>query len=260
MKAFVCVYLHGEPSTQAGKLNQEAANTDAHLQLFLNAYSQPDSFWDGGDDPGFFAASKVLKDPLKATWGVCRRDVRSQLSKGDFIIWFCARPDQNKSTVNYYLIGCTTVADTINRFDLWTNSLYQQYRVFFNTLARPSGSELIQHETIHPFHTDWANRSTAPYILFDNNRSLSAVNLNNPTLVATKNAGSWQETWLSGSNPKVAKLENILFGNLQIERRLRTSHPNQPHRHIPLHRAPIFKNQNPASILDFLRQTILPLI
>jgi hypothetical protein len=191
---------------------------------------------------------------------VCRRDVRIQLKSGDFIVWFCARTDSNTKTVNYYFVGCTTVAETIDRITLWTDPKYRDYRDFYNTLARPDGGVLVQHEIIHPFHADWARRATAPYILFDNDDSLSAVNLSNPTLVATKNVGNWQETWLSSSDQKVATLEDALFNSLCITRRLRTSHPRQPHRQIRLHHAPVMTDQDRSERLEKLRETILPLV
>lgn len=261
MKAFVCVYLHNDPPKNAFCATQASAHADPVLKSFLAAYGQQNSVLDWGDDPGFFAASAIFGNPAKASWGVYRRDVRCQLVSGDFILWFCARKDpMTKGSVDYYFVGCTTVAETITRVDLWTNPKYQPYQSFYNTLARPSGSELIRHETIHPFHADWERRAEASYVLFDACPLLSAVNLSKPLLVATKHAGAPLETWLSPSNSKVAQIESAIFTNLGIYRRLRTSNRQQPHRQIALHNAPIFPTQDRITTLTVLRQTVLSLV
>lgn len=262
MKAFVCVYLHNDPPPNALRLTQASAQKDRVLQRFLAAYGQPNSVLDWGDDPGFFAASAIFGNPAKASWGVCRRDVRCQLASGDFILWFCARKNlMTKGSVDYYFVGCTTVAETITRVDLWTNPKYQPYQSFYNTLARPSGSGLIQHETIHPHHDDdWERRAKASYVLFDACPSLSAVNLSDPILVATKRAGDPRETWLSPSNSRVAQIESAIFSNLKISRRLRTSNRQQPHRQTALHNAPIFLSKDRITTLIALRQAVLSLV
>lgn len=142
MKAFVCVYLHNEPSKKAKTLTQAAAVTDPNLRQFLVDYSQPNAFWDWGDDPGFYSASRILDSPLKASWGVCRRDVRIQLKSGDFIVWFCARTDSNTKTVNYYFVGCTTVAETIDRITLCVTACNRSAP---GAQSRPvSGSDYLQ--------------------------------------------------------------------------------------------------------------------
>lgn len=237
-----------------------AARTDPRLQQFMTGYRQPNSYFDWGDDPGFFAASQILGNSSKASWGVCRRDVRSQLRPGDFIIWFCAHSQPKRSGHwDYYFVGCTTVAETIDRFQLWTLPKHRPYQDFYNTLARPHGSTLIQHETFHDYHVDWQRRASAPYVLFNGCPSLSAVNLTNPTLVATGTTGTL-EVWQSPQNPKVAQIEAIIFTGLQITRRLRTTHPQRPHRHIALHNAPAISQHNRVALLSKLRSSILALV
>lgn len=237
-----------------------AAHTDPRLQQFMNGYRQPTSFFDWGDDPGFFAANQILGNPSKASWGVCRRDVRNQLHHGDFVIWFCARSQPNRIGYwDYYLVGCTTVAQTIDRFQLWGLPQYRPYQDFYNTLARPQGGTLVQHETFHAYHADWQHRATAPYVIFDGCPSLSTVNLTNPTHVATGTAGA-AELWLSPQNAKVAQIEATIFTSLRITRRLRTTHPQRPHRHIALHNAPAVPQQNRVTFLSNLRTSILALI
>jgi hypothetical protein len=259
MKAFVCVYRHSVPSPNARSKTVAAALTTPCLNSYLSSYSLPNSFLDWGDDPSFFAAPQILGSASSASWGVCRRDVRAQLRQGDFVIWFCARPQSNQTgNWDYYLVGCTTVKDTCNRYALWTDPKYAPYRDFFNTLARPNGSALIQHEMIHDFHNDWKNRITADYIIFDGCPSLSAVNLASPTLVATGSAGA-AEAWLR-SNRKVLNIENMIFTNLGISRRLRTKNRQQPHRHIALHKAPVILKGNPGVLLSNLRRSVLALV
>lgn len=260
MKAFICVYRHSDPSPSEWNNTMTAACTDPRLQQFMNGYRQPSSFYDWGDDPGFFAASQILGNPSEASWGVCRRDVRSQLSPGDFVVWFCTRSQPNRTGYwDYYFVGCTTVAHTIDRFQLWSLPHYLPYQSFYNTLARPHGGALIQHETFHDYHDDWQYRAAAPYIIFDGSPSLSAVNLTNPAHVATGTAGT-SEVWLSPQNPKVAQIEATIFTTLQVTRRLRTSHPQRPHRHIALHNAPAVPLQNRDTFLANLRTSILALV
>jgi len=260
MKAFVCVYRHSNPSPSEWKNTLTAASANPRLQQFMNGYTLPSSYFDWGDDPGFFAASQIFGNPSRSSWGVCRHDVRTQLHPGDFVIWFCARSLPDRSGYwGYYFVGCTTVAETIDRFQLWSHPPYRPYQDFYNTLARPHNGTLIQHETFHPYHSDWQHRASAPYVLFDGCPSLSAVNLTDPTLVATGTAGA-SEVWLSTQNPRVAQIEATIFTGLRITRRLRTTNPFQPHRHIALHKAPAVYPSARVPFLSKLRTAVLSLV
>ncbi|MHB8544257.1 MAG: ISAzo13-like element transposase-related protein, partial [Leptospirales bacterium] len=218
MKAFVCVYRHKKPKPQDWKNTEEANRSDPYINEFLDSYEA--SFFDWGDDPGFFSANKQLNTPCLASWGVCRRDVRKQLQSGDYIIWFCARENSEQEKVwEYYFIGCTTVAKTIDRKELWTNDQFKAYRTFYNTLAYFNGKTFVQKEVFYRHHEDWEHRIQAPYIIFDGRSSLSAVNLESPLLVATKGPNNPEE-----KNPELlAEIHAIMEPHSESESSLRTT-------------------------------------
>ena len=87
MNAYICVYRQINPPPISIRDTANAATKNSHLQQFLNEYQ--DSFYDWGDDPSFFSAKYMLSDVNRATWGVCRRDVRADLEKGDVVVFFC---------------------------------------------------------------------------------------------------------------------------------------------------------------------------
>lgn len=76
MKAYICTYRqpHMDPSVREWRLTKPLADNDPLLSRFLNGYRE--NFWDWGDDPSFFAAEHRLGDVRRASWGVCRADVR----------------------------------------------------------------------------------------------------------------------------------------------------------------------------------------
>jgi hypothetical protein len=257
MRAFVCVYRHAIPNKNEWNRTQKTSATDPVLTRFLSAYHAPSNYYDWGDDPGFFAAEHYFGTPLLASWGVCRRNVRNHLDRNDFVLWFCGKQDQDDKKVwNYYFIGCTTVAEKITRTQLWSQPQYLPYRSFYNVLVRPANGELIQHETFHSYHDDWKARSAAPYILFDATTDLSALNLTNPLLVATKPENSLREIWHSNTSLRVRQIETNIFSNLGIIRRLRTTNPYIPHAPIALHNQP----GSTVKKLNALRDSILPLV
>ena len=52
-----------------------------YLALYkLGMEQDGECYYDWGDDPSFFAAEEFLGDVNRASWGVCRRDVREKLS------------------------------------------------------------------------------------------------------------------------------------------------------------------------------------
>lgn len=257
MKAFVCVYRHGIPTATEWRRTQQAAATLPALNQFLQTYQSPTCFYDWGDDPSFYSASTVFGDVRRASWGVCRRNVRSQLQVGDFVLWFCGQQDLIQRAVwHYYFIGCTTVARVIDRFQLWNDLTFYPYRNFYNVLARPQGPSLVQHETFHSYHKDWQRRAAAPYIIFDHSPTESSVNITNPVKVAIKHAGNATETWLSPHSPRVQAIENAIFNSLAISRRLRSTNPYISHPQIPLHKAA----RGTVTNLSMLKSTIIPLV
>ncbi len=236
MKAFICVYRHPVPSNADMVKTQKTAEKQPLLRKFLDDYSQPNCFYDWGDDPAFFSAKELLGDFRFATWGVCRRDVRNQLTKSDLVIYFCGRQRYNNLKIwDYYFIGFGTVSEAISRCLLWQDSRYYIYRDFFNVLAKFDGPALTQHEFFGKGHKDWCKRSSAPYIIFDQNEQNTDFNLTNPLHVATRLSDSPFEQWNSGKNELAKQIEESLFRNFNVERRLRTRNEQLAHRHISLH-------------------------
>src|SRR5262252_6813465 len=137
MRAYVCVYRNSVPTRRSWALTERAAAGDPALAKFLTAYERSDCYYDWGDDPSFFAASEILGDPRKASWGVCRRDVRSSLQPGDFVAWFCAKQRSEPKEWRYFFVGCGTAAHVISRNALWEDSRFAPYRRFYNVLAKP---------------------------------------------------------------------------------------------------------------------------
>jgi hypothetical protein len=163
VKAYICTYLHRCPKVREWRLTKTLADTDPLLSKFLNGYGE--NFWDWGDDPSFFAAEHRLGDVRRASWGVCRADVRKALSVGDLVVFFCAR--DAGSVWRYHFVGFGIVKALISRNQLWTNPSYPDYRSFYNVLARLENGQLVQNETFHKYHLDWQHRAKAPYVIFD---------------------------------------------------------------------------------------------
>ncbi len=195
MKAYVCVYRHPIPSRRDRRLTESVGASNPTLRRFLDVYDDQNCFYDWGDDPSFFAASGP--------------------------VW------------EYFYIGVGTVSLGLTRQTIWSHDRYARYRDFFNILARSSDGVLEQHETFHRYHDDWQRRCDAPYWLFA--REQSQFNMVNPLHVATYTGIKGAvETWHSSRDRQVARLEAILFPPSASARRLRTTHPQIPHRQIDL--------------------------
>ncbi len=207
MNAYVCVYR--QPVVD--KLWQrtwDEADGIPKLKKYLRRYERRfrknkkgiGRFYDWGDDPSFFATEEFLGDVRKAGWGVCRRDVRDKLNRGDFIIFFCAQQQEDDEDLwKYYYIGLGTVGHVIqNRERIWRTKKYKDYRKFYNLLIDSEGR---QYEMIHRFHQDWKRRAKSPYVVFDDSPLMTHFNLCNPLLVARYWVGdsAWKgnimETW-----------------------------------------------------------------
>jgi hypothetical protein len=192
---------------------------------------------------------------------VRRRDVREQRRPHDFVIWFCAREDQKvRGCWQYFFIGYATVKHVLSRRQLWSDPQFSAHTKFYNVLAKPVGGRLVQHEVFYERHDDWDNRATAGYIIFDPSPLATAINVVNPRLVAEKATGARFERWLSRSDPRVNEIENAIFKQLGLQRRLRTANPQQPHRHIALHKASSLSPSGHARALIELRERLSGLV
>ncbi|MDQ5872670.1 MAG: hypothetical protein M3547_10770 [Acidobacteriota bacterium] len=230
MAAYVSVYTRKiRPSSHQAR-TAVAAERDPALRRFLAEY--PDSFFDWGDDPAFFAARVFLGDVRRASWGVCRRNLRARLAPGDLVVFFCAREAATtKGRWDYYFVGFATVGSAPNREQIWREERYSAYRSFYNLLVRPEGQTFVHAEAFHPPHSDWARRRSAPYILFDSRPGMTEFDLVSPPHVAVY-SGSLPERW--NQEPTAAHLENLLFRSRGRARRLRTSKTGFGHTYMKL--------------------------
>ena len=188
MKCYVCVYRQPVLKGRKWQRSWDEAGKKRGLRKYLELYklgSEQDGdecYYDWGDDPSFFAAEEFLGNVNRASWGVCRRNVREKLNKGDFVIFFCAKARDGRIW-EYYYIGLGTVSESIDRSLIWSSSKYKPYRDFFNLLVDSKG---CQREFIYDKHNkDWWNRAHAPYIIFNTHRNRTHFNLVNPLHVAT---------------------------------------------------------------------------
>lgn len=230
MNAYLCTYCHRNRDPGELRRTREAAEQDPLLRRFLKEYDR--TYYDWGDDPSFFAAEHLLSDVRMASWGVCRPDVRSTVGKGDVIVFFCGRKEEERFW-RYYFLGFGVAREAVERADLWTKPAYKPYREFYNVLARLDGGHLVQSETFHPYHDeDWELRAQAPYVLF-NGRS-SSFNLSSPHCVATWDGGPIPEKW--HSDDRSTAIEQILFieRGIKRKRRLRTSASGYQHAKLNL--------------------------
>jgi hypothetical protein len=227
-----------------------STSTDLSLKVFLAEYKQDDRYYDWGDDPAFFAAQEFMDDVRRASWGVCRPNVRSCIKPGDLVIFFCGKPcvcDSKKW--DYYYIGFGTVKVRVDdRRQIWEDNRFQPYRGFYNLLVAPAsqtppanaddlldgpdGSTYVHKETFHPYHKNWRRRLCA-YIIFDENEQRTHFNLENPLHVATYRDGDkLPEVW--NSNGLTRQLKRVLFVEQGIARGLRHSPTGSAHQFIHL--------------------------
>lgn len=229
MNAYVCTYR--QPSVEAlareWELTAPLAADDPLLQHFLDGYSE--SFWDWGDDPAFFAAEHMLCDVGRASWGVCRPDVRNALQEGSLVVFFCAR--QTGPLWRYHFIGFGKVRVLLDRRDLWTDPAHAEYHHFYNVLAHLADGELVQAETFYNHHDNWVHRAEVPYVIFDGQES--RFNLQDPHCVATwEQAEAVPEVWATDARSR--EIEQLLFVERGIGRRLRTSFRGNAHAKLNL--------------------------
>lgn len=223
MRAYACAYRHEQPYQPYWRRTERVAESVPLLAKYLDQYD--DGFTDWGDDPAFFSATEILGSPERATWGVCRRDVRSALQPGDFVVFFCARQSA-PGVWDYYYTGLGTLAEAIDRHATWRDQGYRDYREFLNVLVREDCGHLVQHEFVHPFHDDWQVRADAPCWRF--NPAQSRFNLDVPLMVATSTGRSALEDWRL-EDARVAEIARLVLPEPPRPRRLRSSSPMRPH-------------------------------
>lgn len=226
MKAYLCVYRHSIPPRKDWDLTKARAATEPLLQKFLDRYGQPECFYDWGDDPSFFASSEILGSAESATWGVCRRDVRTAMRPGDYVVFVCGK-EMAKGIWEYFYVGVGTIKQLLDRHVIWSEDGYEPQRRFFNVLARPVGGELQQYETFHRYHPDWDRRAAAPYIVFDPLES--RFNLENPPLVASydRDHGGIEE-W-NYNDPISRRLAALVLPDSSSTRGLRSVNVQRSH-------------------------------
>jgi hypothetical protein len=226
MVGYACVYRHYPPSRKDRAHAEAAAASNPILQSFMERYDE--SYFDWGDDPSFFAAIQILGNVRRASWGVCRSDVRRALKEGDFVVFFVGRERGDGDGWDYYWVGIGTVRRLIqDRRKIWTDPSLQPYGEFLNLLVAPD----LSHREFFPEHPDWEKRIRSPYVLFD--PELSRFDLTSPVHVSTYTRdGAVSDRWRGTTDSIVSKLETLLFRNR--DRRLRTSHKGFGHAKIRL--------------------------
>jgi hypothetical protein len=231
---YVCVYRRHVPSQAEWHRTVERSPSDPRLAQFLGEYWQDDRYYDWGDDPAFFGAREAFGDPRRASWGVCRTDVRNAITVGDAVAFFCGKPavvvnrgghHVPSGPVEYFYVGCGTVQRLVRRQLLWRDESLVEYRGFFNVLARPGPDGELVNIEVFPRHEDWEHRAAAPVVFFDPDTSW--FDLDTPLHVGTyvPELGV-PERWNSDAASR--RLETLLFGD-GIGRRLRTSRTGYGH-------------------------------
>lgn len=245
VKAYVCVYRQPirekEWMNAWKKAGKKPSRKNKRLKKYLRRYrdrfdgGEQGCFYDWGDDPSFFCAEDILGDVRSASWGVCRPDVRrSNLSKGDFVIFFCAR-QQDTSEWEYYYIGVGTVREVIKkRKRLWQKDKFVMYRKFYNLLTNAKGKncELVG------YHKNWEERAKSPYVIFAKGKT--HFNITDPILVATfRNRKNVKKRVILEKWNLKCKYARRIYGLIPARKggkKLRTSWTGNGHTHMNLSR------------------------
>jgi hypothetical protein len=255
MNAMLCVYRRCWPSQRDLMRTEKAAETDPVLGRFLDSYFSDKCYLDWGDDPAFFSAQYHLGDNRMASWGVCRRDVRAALVRGDYVVFFCGRADPNdRDHWEYFFVGVGTISRSVPRIKVWQEASLAPYRQFYNVLAEWTPAGWIQRETFYPYHRNWRERAASPYILFDPDKS--AFDLRAPLHVASY-TGTVPEVWRT-DDPRIHELRDLLFTERGISRGLRTA--RRGYGHAKLNLAGSQATPRPGRPLPELRTALLDLV
>jgi hypothetical protein len=242
---------------QRDRLESDADPTAASFYDSIHADEFP---YDIGDDPAFFSA-RYHKAPV--TWGVCRPDVRCKIRPDDWMIFFAAERDGSPTTRYRFAAACR-VERKISQQEIFACQVESVFRSYLNLLIRPldRGWEHFEPCLRKPkWHKDWLWRickrndksfskeeivvagiehqdgnpltvrnSPAPitdnYVIFSKSQSIIA---RDPPHVATHDKGQSGETWRTDVRSK--RIRALIFG-IGERQCLRTSNPQQPHRHF----------------------------
>src|ERR1700733_1304206 len=130
-------------------------STIAAFQKALNQQAWP---YDNGDDPSFYAKRRFGG---RLTWGICRQDVRNQLSPNDIVVFFSFRRVEETGDSEYRLCAVATVERTVSQIELWQDKGLKVFTQYFNLLIRPSKIRRGVWEHYEPtlegtrIHRDW---------------------------------------------------------------------------------------------------------
>ena len=240
MQAYLCVYRQPLIARRHWKCTQSEIRNRPELRRYLRRYHRRfqehgGRFYDWGDDPSFFAAEHFLGDLRRATWGVCRPDVRSRLAPGDFVVFFCAQQQKYDRTLwKYFYVGIGTVGEVVTRRQqIWRKKRFREYRKFYNLLLDDNKHH---KEVIHEHHAKWECLLEAPYVIFDGSRKTTHFNVSNPLFVATYSPNSptpndpAMETW--HLDDKMVRRLYKLVPHRCGGKILRTSGTGNAHRHM----------------------------
>lgn len=227
-------------------------------EAFYSACASTDFPFDIGDDPSFFC-SQHFGGPV--TWGVCRPDARGLISPDDCVAFFSAERDEKK--IRYRFVAGFQVERLTSHLAIWSPGENRVFSNYLNLLVRPNGGAWEHHEPgLHSrqWHADWIWRMCVrrglnkddvvaagttgalttdlkatgmqvqvadTYVVF---RHDNAVLAQPPIPVAEFVQGSLGgEAWNGGA--AVLALKRHVFGTA-ASRALRTTNPQQPHRHV----------------------------
>jgi hypothetical protein len=234
---YVCVYRRHVPGAGDWRQTVERSRDNPILARFLSEYWRDDRYFDWGDDPSFFGALDTFDDARRASWGVCRPNVREALVPGDGVAFFLLKPEvkiNRRGTrvqigpADYFYVGFGTVDQVVDRDVIWTDQRFGAYRTFFNALARPAG-KAMENVEVFPQHPDWTRRASAPVVLFEPYGS--SFDLHTPPRIGRYvPVEGFPERWSDDATSQT--VQRLLFAGRN--RRLRTSDGGHPHPHLRL--------------------------
>jgi hypothetical protein len=142
----------------AAMAESSASSCGSTVASFKKAVKLQNWPYDAGDDPSFYAKHKFGG---QLTWGICRQDVRNQLSPDDVVVFFSYRKFEDTGDSEYRLCALATVERTVSQIDLWQDKSLKSFTKYFNLLIRPSRSKAGVWEHSEPIlegprlHHDW---------------------------------------------------------------------------------------------------------
>jgi hypothetical protein len=115
---------------------------------FIAAVDAGEWCYDPADDPSFYSARHSQGGSL--SWGICRRNLRNPLSKGDVVAFIGF--EERDGLVTYRFCAYATVLDKVTPCAIWNDDDLAVYRRYLNLLARPVDGR-FQHYEPHPSGT-----------------------------------------------------------------------------------------------------------